>query len=402
MSLRVWIQSGLTMSARSDAERTRLRGRRGGPGRAARVTGDHAAAGNGAGGFSGGLFGEAGGSFAGSTGFGGFDAKTCGGAGGAPPAPPTVDAVSPFANTPGPTLSPSYEVKTDNWTFEAERQPGQLTFRGAYNVGPLQLGAVFRLFFTNLSFSGTDTIADGVERPSGIHLDGIDRISVGFAGGSGGTAEDNIRARIDIPINLEVLTRQLSIYGIPMVLAFKPKFIIETAFSARNSTLWTCGDYNLNLEPLGPAESPVVKFFKVTKSLLPINGISIGVNGVALAFDLKAMFGPGLKLAYAGPFYDITVAAGITRGSDIGLVTCQGADFVISQKAGVGFSVGGESLGWLTSILDKAIPGKNALVAIANKLAPGKQSIEFGQTLYAGNLYGPKHQVIPNIPLCGS
>jgi hypothetical protein len=359
------------------------------------------------GGLSGGLFGEAFGSFPSATGF--AQDSSCGSKTSTPQAPPKVNAVSPFVNTNGPTLSPSFEVKTGNWVLEAERLPGQLTFRGAYVAGPVRLGLVFRIF-GNLSFSGTDTIVNGQEKASGIHLDGIDRITVGFLAGSA-SASDNIRARIDIPINLEILTRQLFVEGIPMVVAAKPKFVIETAFSANNSTLWSCGDYNTQFEPMGPAEQPIAKFFHATRSLLPINGVSIGVNGVVVAFDLKLQVGIGVRGAYAGPFVTFGVAVGATRGSDIGIINCQSADLVVTSKAGVGFSLsGGLARAFASESGRRFAAGatKSALElqSLASRLTGISQKVsnggdlDFDQALYAGTIY-KAHKTIPNSPICG-
>jgi hypothetical protein len=357
------------------------------------------------GGLSGGFFGEAFGSYGGVTGFGGVDGNPCP-SGGDQPVPP-ASVLKPFENASGPTFSPAVEATVSNWNFEAERLPGQITFRGAYVVAGLKLGVVFRLFFTKLTLAGSDDIVDGHETPSAISLGGINRVAIGVVGGSGTGVDGNIRTRVDIPINLEVLTRQLFVEGIPLVVAAKPKFIIETAFSAKNSVIETCGDYNLNLEPLGPAEAPVVKFFQATKSLLPINGVSIGVNGMVLAFEVKFQAGFGVKVAYAGPFATFDVAVGVTRGSDIGIVTCQSADLVVSMKAGVGLSIDGNTLKFITPYLPRwplaASPNLSAVLPLANlaKKLGYANSFDLDTALYATTLY-KAHKAIPNIALCTS
>jgi hypothetical protein len=359
------------------------------------------------GGLSGGFFGEAFGSYPGATGF--AQDSQCGtGSGSNTPKPKSV--VTPFVNTNGPTFSPAVSVKAGNWDFELERLPGQLTFRGAYVVAGIKIGVVFRIF-GNLSLSGTDTIKNGKETASGIHLDGVNRMTVGFLGGAG-SSSDNLRARIDIPLNLEILTRQLYVEGIPMVVSAKPKIIVETAFSASNSTLWTCGDYNMQLGAAGAAGAPVAKSFHANRSLLPINGLSIGVNGIVIALETRFQAGIGLKAAYAGPFATLDIAVGATRGSDIGIVNCQGADLVISGKAGVGLSL---DLGFASSIMGDSgkqfLSGNvkralglqriaNSLRGIQQKLGTGKgDSIDLDHALYAGTIY-KAHKVIPNSPIC--
>jgi hypothetical protein len=367
--------------------------------RAERVAADRGEDG-GTGGLSGGFFGQAFGSYPGATGF--AQDKSCGGGAKSPAKPPAITSTSPFTNSTGPTLSPALEVRAGAWNFEAERQPGQLTFRASYVKGPIRLGLVFRVT-GQLRISGTDTIRDGKERPSGIRLAGIDGITIGFVGGSA-SALDNVRARVDIPIDLEILTRQLYVNGIPFVLAAKPKFIIETAFGANNSTLWSCGDYKFNLDTVKPGEKPVVKLFQATRSLLPISGVSIGVNGIVLAFDLKVAVGLGVKQAYAGPFATFDVAVGATRGSDIGIINCQSADLVISGKGGVGFSLGTELASYLIGLSGKQYAAGNTASALklqkfGNRLR-NNHTLDFDQALYAGTFY-EAHKTIPsNVPVC--
>ena len=357
------------------------------------------------GGLSGGLFGEAFGSYAGATGF--AQDKQCGSADQAN-TPPAQSVLQPYVNTNGPTLSPAISLKSGNWDFEAERQPGQLAFRAAYIAGPLRIGLIFRLY-GHLTFSGSDTIVDGHESPSGIHLGGVDRITIGFLGGTS-QGQDNLRERIDIPLNLEMLTRQVFIDGIPFVVAAKPKFVIETAFSANNSTLWTCGDYRTQFESTGSSGQPVAKFFNAVRSLLPISGISIGVTGMVVDFDLKFQFGLGVKGAYAGPFATISVAVGATRGSDLGIVNCQSAELLVTGKAGVGFSLSGNLARALTTGSGQAyVRGytkmASNLQALGNRLRGISQKLtsatelDFDQALYSGTIYRAQ-KTIPAVPIC--
>jgi hypothetical protein len=199
----------------------------------------------------------------------------------------------------------------------------------------------------------------------------------------------------------------LFIEGIPFVVAAKPKVIIETAFSANYSTLWTCGDYKLNLNQL-KTDGPVASFFKATKSLLPIGGVSIGVNAVVVAAELKFHLGMGLKTAYAGPFVTFGAAVGATRGSDIGIVNCQSADLVVTGKAGVGLSIDSNIGKFLNSSLAsflgspraKYAAGYGKLLGLSQKLGKNN-ALDFDTALYAKNLYGPVHKTITaNVPLC--
>jgi len=358
------------------------------------------------GGLSGGFFGEAMGSYGGATGF--AQEKTCGGP--SAPAPPRkkITSTTPFEATPGLTSSPGLEVQNGNWVMEAERVPGQITIRVAYVKG-VRIGIAFRIH-GSLTFSGTDTIRNGKEHASGLRLGGLNGLTVGFVGGTDSTT-NQLRARVDIPINLEILTQQLFIEGIPFVVSAKPKIIIETAFGANNSTIWTCGDYKLNLDRLDAAEAPVIDTFIATKSLLPINGVSIGVNGVVLAADVKFTLGLGIKTAYAGPFVSIGLAVGATRGSDIGIINCESADLVVTGKAGVGFSLDSNVSRFLSGAITNSLRGSLSgaaggsyfsLLGLSRKLQAG-QSLDFDHTIYAKNLYGPVHKTIPsNVPLCGT
>lgn len=128
--------------------------------------------------------------------------------------------------------------------------------------------------------------------------------------------------------------------SVPLVGAIRYKFTFTTAFSARNATLSAQGKLKVD----GPIDFsgkdvliPVVE--SVQSPLDNMAGVSVGVNGVVLAVQVKAVLGLAIPAALAGPFASITVSCGLTNGSAIGIVHCMQSSIDVVVAGGVGYTL---------------------------------------------------------------
>ena len=249
----------------------------------------------------------------------------------------------------------------------------------------LKVGIGLKLLTSKLRFHAGTVIKGGQMIDSGGLLDGLDGFELDLAGGVEDGAQDNVKVKIEVPVEIE--TGSIVVGGIPLKMYIEAKFTIETAFSGKNSTLSGTGEYQLS-GPIGiEGGKPVVPQLKVVRSLLDsLKGITVGPSGVVIAVKWKFQGGVGLYGFVVGPYLTFTVAVGVGRGSVIGaaLAECQGATLAMWVGAGGGFNLNASKLGWLL--------GKDSLVT---KYLKAKIDIDLLQFQVVN-----KKAVTPDVPLC--
>jgi hypothetical protein len=213
----------------------------------------------------------------------------------------------------------------------------------------LKFGADVRLIGADIRMRGHLSIADGkVNEPITFVVEGVDHLYIGLLGGSENGTTDNVKLRVEIPA--EKAFSIPPVYGVPLAVHLKLKFLVETAFSGANSTMWAKGSYKLD-GPIGVENgSLVTPKFSVEKPMIDdIHGILVGASGIVFASEFRWLLGIGTDLAMAGPYAKITVAVGTSRGSFLGfelggplsnplrpIIDCRG----VTIKGDAGFGLG--------------------------------------------------------------
>jgi hypothetical protein len=233
-----------------------------------------------------------------------------------------------------PSASGSYSV--GGLSIAPSVTPDEIALTVTTNGNGLILGATVGIGTKALRAAGTLSIRNGKVSASDVVFRGIDSIRITFAGGAENGLADNIRTKVEVPFEVSA---PVVVAGVPFVFSVKTKFLISTAFSAKNATLLAEGKYAINGPLIASAtgEGPSIS---VTQSILrTLSGVSLGINGVVLAADFKFQVGLGVPVANAGPYVGITISAGLTNGSALGLVACRSASLKIDLSGGVGISV---------------------------------------------------------------
>lgn len=190
-------------------------------------------------------------------------------------------------------------------------------------------------------------LKDGEVGDSELRMRGLRAVSLDIkAGGANGTS-DNLKQKVEIPISLNA---PVIVAGIAMNVNVRFKFLVTTAFSAKNSTISAHGAW----ETKGPlaydktsgqvsVQMPTItEKVDLVKSL---QGISVGATGFVFATDIRFMLGLGIPAANAGPYVRLVTSVGLALGSDIGLlcgkecVKCHGTTVVINGAVGAGISI---------------------------------------------------------------
>ncbi|HEX5542547.1 MAG TPA: hypothetical protein VFX60_13480 [Micromonospora sp.] len=280
---------------------------------------------------------------------------------------------------PGPAGDSS--VSVGSWSITPKIDGRNLGFDAAYSPGGLKLFLKFRAALADTKMTASLPISAGKISPqASVLIDGIKSVSVDLEGGSENGLLDNQRFRIEVPVT--VAQQVVPIYGIPTTVKVDFRLHVQTAFSAKNSTISGSGAWELSgqIGSVG-GKAPQATMVSVIHSLTDsIQGISVGVNGLVFGAALKITWGLGTPLAIAGPYGKLVVSVGITNGSDLGIVKCRGATLKIVGSAGME--------------ADIAKPVQNAL----NKLfgAPVKSA---DAPLASVDIFSAS-RVVPDRPIC--
>ncbi|MDM4777963.1 hypothetical protein [Micromonospora sp. b486] len=146
------------------------------------------------------------------------------------------------------------------------------------------------------------------------------------------------------------------------------KFLVSTAFSAKNGNLSATGQWGLH-GPIGYVNSSfLTPTFSVEKSIVQsIRGVSIGVEGIVVAAEFRFGFMIGLPVAGAGAFVGVVASIGLTNGSAAGrvglplagpAVKCRGSTLVLTVRAGEGLSVSEPLAKAIETVLKVPIPNE--------------------------------------------
>jgi hypothetical protein len=222
-----------------------------------------------------------------------------------------------------------------------------------------------------------------------VHLDitpfgGVTRASVELTGAAGLSWKFNVGTDVGLKGNVDGVLQpdvdfSIPVGGIgpvPLAVTVRQKFLIRTGFGVRNSTLSASGDYTFTggfkvgyfnkkwSPPQGPAN------FTTNESLVQTGtGISIGLEGLNLADQMKVIVGVGAYGFAAGPYFSFTSAIGAFRNSDIGMIRCNGAILDIKLSGGVGYVIPKA----VTNLINSFLSGLNISFRIKGEggLEPG-------------------------------
>ncbi|GHJ43122.1 hypothetical protein Cs7R123_04640 [Catellatospora sp. TT07R-123] len=246
----------------------------------------------------------------------------------------------------GPTLP-------GDWTYSVVNEGNRLGFRATLDQRETKIISEFHVTYAEPRFRADISIRDGaieVARNPKVLVEGIRSVGVKLDGGSGRGLAGNVGYRVDLPIQL--VSRQLLVYGIPMTLKVGFKLYLETAFSARNSTLNAEGEWSLD-GAIGGDTAPVLGTLQsITNS---IGGASLGINGVVWGAAMTVKLGFGLLALQAGPYGKLILTIGITRGSDLGIVLCRSATLTVTAISGAGLEANEAVKGALGKLFGQAL-----------------------------------------------
>ncbi len=302
-----------------------------------------------------------------------------------PVAPPSAAAapVDAHASQPKPSLNATTNLTVGPVQVDVTKASNTLTVY-IRSTGAVQVGIEFCFDLDHPSIESNLDISNGAISDSSFALSGITRLTTSISAGSETGLSGNFKIKLEVPIEFN---EQIFPLGIPMNISVRNKILLETAFSAKNSTILGSGAYGITgpigftytaAEGMKPSTPTITVERKILDSL---QGISVGVNGIVIADQIRVQTGFGIAAANAGPYVAITFSLGVTVGSDLGIVKCRGATLDVNLKLGLGFILAPD----IASVLGKF----NKKVKLKSELPVSSA------TLFH------RDGILPRVPVCG-
>lgn len=297
-------------------------------------------------------------------------------------APAVFSARQPGDPLPPPFTGNSVKVTAGDYSADLGRAADELSLKLGYKKRGVTVGLKFSAKFKAPTITANLSFVGGSLARNELRIDGLKELSVNLLSGSEVGLSGNFKSRIEVPAEM---TFPVPAGPVPLVASIRFKFIVETAFSARNATLIATGRLKVD-GPIGFAGGHLL-LPTVQQTESPVDnltGPSVGVNGVVVALQLKVVIGLGVPAAMAGPFGAVTVAYGLTNGSSIGIVQCRQASLDVVVAGGVGFTLDPGKLQFLTLLMQKVPWAPKLDSELASKV-----TTVVHKTFYA-----------PNVPVC--
>lgn len=184
-------------------------------------------------------------------------------------------------------------------------------------------------------------IDHGVLRSASLSISGAAGLTAEFEAATQNGFDGNIRKTIDVPIDITI-----PLGGpLPLSMTWRQTFILKTAFSAKHGSISARGDYSFTgglgfRYRSGFVSMTTPSDVKADSDMVgSVDGASLGVTGIVLAYRARAIVGIGAFGFSSGLELSTVASWGVSRASDIGGIPCRSVTIQIDGSAGVGWSI---------------------------------------------------------------
>ncbi|GIF96899.1 hypothetical protein [Catellatospora citrea] len=196
-------------------------------------------------------------------------------------------------------------------------------------------------------------ISGGRIQAAELQVHGGGGIKVDVEGASTVGTDRQLNRQFSVPVDFSVPVGL--VLGMPFTLSASQDILVNTAFSAKDGNIRASGEYAL-AGTLGfgyrdgswgvhTPTKPVIR----SSLLESVKGLSVGANGIVLAYKTTFSLGIGTLGFRAGLNFSLTVSTGVSRGSALAQffplapgtrgVDCRGATLAIDATYNVGYSI---------------------------------------------------------------
>ena len=182
---------------------------------------------------------------------------------------------------------------------------------------------------------------------------GVEQASLALSGAAGLTWKFAVETHVGADANVKAILTPDTDFSIPIgglgplpvALTVCQRLMVKTSLSGKNSKLSATGNYTFSgsfkvgvVNKAWTVKGPV-DFSTQTNMMRTADGISVGATGVDLADEVRVIAGIGVHGFAAGPYFRVTSALGVFKGSSLGMIACKEATIDVKLSAGVGYVI---------------------------------------------------------------
>jgi hypothetical protein len=164
----------------------------------------------------------------------------------------------------------------------------------------------------------------------------------------------NASQLVESPVDIYV---PFSIGEAPLGLTIHTSFIFKTAFSANKSVMTAEGEHTIEgnvfigFKNGQPQITPIAKTTAKTSLASNLQGVSVGINSLAISFKVEPMIGIGAFGFNTGVYVGLSFGGSVRRQSDVVLSHCRSGYMNGIINAGVGYQLPASVVAVINGIL---------------------------------------------------
>lgn len=212
----------------------------------------------------------------------------------------------------------------------------------SYDKGGVHVDSTGKLVLKNAHIRFALDIENFKIVTAGMQLGGAAAFTIDFKSWSEKERFINAKQTGSLPADISL---PLPIAGVPLCLTFHTSFSFASGFSAKQSVLTATGEYTaagdifIGIKNGSGLIEPFTSVRAKTALADGIQGVSVGITSMTLAFNVRPMIGIGAFGFNTGVFVGLSFGGSMLRQSDVVLTHCVGGYITGDIDSGVGYQL---------------------------------------------------------------
>jgi hypothetical protein len=159
---------------------------------------------------------------------------------------------------------------------------------------------------------------------------------------------------VELPSDVSI---SIPVGGVPLSLTFHTSFVFNSGFSAKQSVLTAEGEYTVDgdifigVRDGVPQIIPFAHTSAKTSLASSVQGVSVGINSLALSFKVEPMVGIGAFGFNTGVYVGLSFGGSVVKQSSVALSQCRGGYMNGVLNGGVGYQLPAKFVAVINGIL---------------------------------------------------
>ena len=190
---------------------------------------------------------------------------------------------------------------------------------------------------------------------AGMNLSGASSLKVKLqAWSNANEVTVNAYQIVELPSDVSI---SIPVGGVPLSLTFHTSFVFNSGFSAKQSVLTAEGEYTasgdifIGVRDGVPQVIPFAHTSAKTSLASSVQGVSVGINSLALSFKVEPMVGIGAFGFNTGVYVGVSFGGSVVKQSNVALSQCRGGYMNGVLNGGVGYQLPAKFVAVINGIL---------------------------------------------------